>query len=119
MFLEFVVEDEVVAEGAEEQVEGERPEVGDDEEAEELAAGLALGPAGRVDVGCEEVAVGGVQDQVHGVCCRKETAVWAVAEGVPCGPGAALGPGPKRARRGTGCPWALGSLVCEVYLVGV
>lgn len=72
MFLEFVVKDEVVAEGAEEQVEGECPQVGDDKEAEELAAGLAFGPAGGVHVGREEVPVGGIQDQIHGGSCGKE-----------------------------------------------
>lgn len=61
-----MVEDEVVAEGAEEQIEGECSEVGDGEEAEQLAEGLVLWPARGVHVGCEQVVVSDLQHQVHG-----------------------------------------------------
>lgn len=61
-----MVEDEVVAEGAEEQIEGKCSEVGDDEEAEQLAKGLVLWPARGVHVGCEQVVVSDLQHQVHG-----------------------------------------------------
>lgn len=61
-----MVEDEVVAEGAKEQIEGECSEVGDDEEAEQLAKGLVLWPARGVHVGCEQVVVSDLQHQVHG-----------------------------------------------------
>lgn len=66
MLLQLMVKDEVVAEGAEEQIEGERSEVSDDEEAEQLAAGLVLWPARGVHVGCEQVVVSDLQHQVHG-----------------------------------------------------
>lgn len=77
MFLELVVEDEVVAEGTEEQVKGEGAQVGDDKKAEELAARLVLGPPRRVHVGGQQVPVRGFQHQIHGGSCRNQSCVTA------------------------------------------
>lgn len=66
VFLQSVVEDKVIADGAQAQVQHGGTQVGQHQQAEDLAQGAVLGPRCRVHVRRENIVVGNVQHKIHG-----------------------------------------------------
>ena len=67
-----MIEDIVKAQGGKPEVEQLGPQVGEQQQAEHLPQGPALGPRRRVHIGSEKVTVCSVQHVVHGSICSSQ-----------------------------------------------
>ena len=70
MFHEVVVKDEVVAQPPQAQVEDCGSQVGDYQQADDLAQRPVFRPRRRVHVGGEDIVVGDIQHKIHVWICQ-------------------------------------------------